>query len=70
MTTGQRVEGIDEQRVTEWFEANAPGSTPPLRFELIAGGHSNLTFEVTDRSGNRWVLRRPPLGTCSPPPTT
>jgi len=36
---------------------------PPLRFELIAGGHSNLTYAVTDDSGTRWVLRRPPLGT-------
>jgi aminoglycoside phosphotransferase (APT) family kinase protein len=28
----------------------------------IAGGHSNLTFAVTDANGNRFVLRRPPLG--------
>jgi len=62
MTTGARVEGIDEQRVTEWFEAHAPEVSPPLRFDLIAGGHSNLTFEVTDRAAHRWVLRRPPLG--------
>ena len=62
MTTGERVEGIDEQRVTRWFEENAPEVSPPLRFDLITGGHSNLTFEVTDRSGHRWVLRRPPLG--------
>ena len=34
---------------------------PPLRFELITGGHSNLTFRVTDAEGRRWVLRRPPL---------
>jgi aminoglycoside phosphotransferase (APT) family kinase protein len=29
---------------------------------LIAGGHSNLTYTVTDQNDDRWVLRRPPLG--------
>ena len=28
---------------------------------MIAGGHSNLTFLVTDANGRRLVLRRPPL---------
>lgn len=35
---------------------------PPLHFELIAGGLSNLTYEVVSATGSRWVLRRPPLG--------
>ncbi|MDG2112722.1 MAG: phosphotransferase family protein [Actinomycetota bacterium] len=35
---------------------------PPLEFDLITGGHSNLTYRVTDSAGTRWVLRRPPLG--------
>ncbi len=56
------VEGIDAPRVTAWFEAHIRAVEPPLSFELIAGGHSNLTFSVTDRAGSRWVLRRPPLG--------
>jgi aminoglycoside phosphotransferase (APT) family kinase protein len=56
------TEGIDEANVTAWFEANIAGVEPPLRFELIAGGHSNLTFGVTDGAGGHWVLRRPPLG--------
>ena len=34
----------------------------PLTFERIAGGHSNLTYRVTDVAGRRWALRRPPLG--------
>jgi len=29
---------------------------------LIAGGHSNLTYAVTDSEDTSWVLRRPPLG--------
>lgn len=38
----------------------------PLRFELITGGASNLTFVVTDQDGTRLVLRRPPLGQLLP----
>ena len=56
------VEGVDGPRVTAWFEANVDGVHPPLDFKLIAGGHSNLTFSVTDADGHVWVLRRPPLG--------
>src|SRR5437588_10262447 len=55
------VRGIDNQRVTEWFDANVEGIVPPLRFTLIAGGRSNLTFLVTDAKGRRAVLRRPPV---------
>jgi aminoglycoside phosphotransferase (APT) family kinase protein len=61
-TTGAGVKGIDAANVTAWFEANVPGATGPLAFDLIAGGHSNLTYGVTDASGGRYVLRRPPLG--------
>src|SRR4051812_11888539 len=54
--------GIDVPGVTSWFEANVPGASPPLQFELIAGGRSNLTYGVGDSDGpRRWALRRPPL---------
>ena len=56
------VQGIDREAVTDWYVANVPGTTPPLSFDLIAGGHSNLTFRVTDATGRATVLRRPPLG--------
>jgi aminoglycoside phosphotransferase (APT) family kinase protein len=56
------VEGVDGPKVTAWFEANVDDVHPPLQFNLIAGGHSNLTFSVTDAKGQVWVLRRPPLG--------
>jgi aminoglycoside phosphotransferase (APT) family kinase protein len=56
------VKGIRADRVTEWFTAHIDGVTPPLRFELIAGGHSNLTYKVEDAAGRLTVLRRPPLG--------
>src|SRR5579875_1345911 len=55
------MEAIHEERVTAWFTENIEGVRPPLRFELIAGGRSNLTFRVTDASGQRFALRRPPL---------
>ena len=61
-TTADHVEGIDVTNVTKWFQDNVPGANPPLSFQLIAGGHSNLTFGVTDANGGRSVLRRPPLG--------
>jgi aminoglycoside phosphotransferase (APT) family kinase protein len=56
------IPGVDVERVTDWFRRHADAVAPPLEFELIAGGHSNLTFKVTDTAGNRWVLRRPPTG--------
>jgi aminoglycoside phosphotransferase (APT) family kinase protein len=56
------VKGVDVAKVTAWFEANVDGARGPLRFDLIAGGHSNLTYGVTDAAGRRYVLRRPPLG--------
>ncbi len=55
-------EGIDLDGVEAWFALNVPSASPPLRFERIAGGHSNLTYRVDDSGGNRWALRRPPLG--------
>jgi aminoglycoside phosphotransferase (APT) family kinase protein len=39
-----------------------PGAEPPLGFERISGGRSNLTYAVRDAAGRRWALRRPPLG--------
>jgi aminoglycoside phosphotransferase (APT) family kinase protein len=47
--------------VTEWLVEHVDGTTPPFTFGLIAGGRSNLTYEVTDATGRTVVLRRPPL---------
>jgi len=60
-STGTAPPGIDVEPVTAWLEANVPGARGPLTFDLIAGGHSNLTFKVTDADGHSYVLRRPPL---------
>jgi len=58
----QDIQGIRAKQVTAWFEEHVPGVRTPLQFKLIAGGHSNLTFSVTDAGGAVYVLRRPPLG--------
>jgi aminoglycoside phosphotransferase (APT) family kinase protein len=55
-------DGIDADGIESWFALNVPSASPPLSFERIAGGHSNLTYRVSDSGGNQWALRRPPLG--------
>jgi aminoglycoside phosphotransferase (APT) family kinase protein len=55
------VTGINLDRVPDWLERNIAGVTAPFRFELIAGGRSNMTFAVTDAAGRKLVLRRPPM---------
>jgi aminoglycoside phosphotransferase (APT) family kinase protein len=60
------IEGVDADAVTSWFEKHVEGVQPPLTFDLIAGGRSNLTFRVDDSAGGSWVLRRPPLGSILP----
>jgi aminoglycoside phosphotransferase (APT) family kinase protein len=56
------VPGIRVDAVTRWLEQNVAGARGPFSFDAIAGGHSNLTFQVTGIDGASYVLRRPPLG--------
>ena len=56
------TEGIEEVRVTGWMKGQIPDLEAPMSFELITGGHSNLTYRCQDISGKAFVLRRPPLG--------
>jgi aminoglycoside phosphotransferase (APT) family kinase protein len=55
-------EGIDRAGIEGWFAEHAPAAALPLSFSRISGGHSNLTYGVSDADGRRWALRRPPLG--------
>ena len=55
-------EGINADAVGAWMAEHIDTLAPPLTYTLIAGGHSNLTYSVTDTAGGHWVLRRPPLG--------
>jgi aminoglycoside phosphotransferase (APT) family kinase protein len=55
-------EAIDQASLEDWFAREVDGAKPPLEFERISGGRSNLTYGVRDATGRRWALRRPPLG--------
>ena len=60
--TRSDVPGLDLARFGGFFDATVPGAVQgPLRARLIAGGKSNLTYEVSDGESS-WVVRRPPLG--------
>lgn len=60
------VLGIETADVEDWLQHNIDGVRPPVEFTPIPGGHSNLTYLVTDRDRRRVVLRRPPLGELLP----
>ena len=51
----------DPSRLSEWITHAIPNCRPPLQYELIAAGGSNLTYRVTDTNGQQWALRRPPM---------
>lgn len=55
------MENIDFESISSWISDTAPFLSAPYQFDLIAGGRSNLTFLVSDASGQLAVLRRPPL---------
>lgn len=52
---------LDTAAVTSWLVNNVEGVVPPLGFDRIPGGNSNITVRVTDAAGRRYVLRRPPI---------
>ncbi|MEI8240051.1 MAG: phosphotransferase family protein [Actinomycetota bacterium] len=60
--TAGDIAGIQLATVSAWLESHVPGARGPFTFDVIAGGHSNLTFAVTGADGARFVLRRPPMG--------
>ena len=56
------MRGVDVEPVSAWLVEHVTGATAPFTIELIAGGHSNLTYRVQGADGPPFVLRRPPLG--------
>ena len=58
--------GIEPSNVETWLQRHIDGLEAPVQFTSLPGGHSNLTYLVTDRRGQRLVLRRPPLGKLLP----
>lgn len=59
------VVGFDSALIERWLPTVADVK-PPLRWRRLPGGHSNLTYEVTDDAGREMVIRRPPLGELLP----
>ena len=56
------VPGLDLAAFRAWYDAQRPGEIAgDLTGQVIAGGRSNLTYEVTDGT-SWWIVRRPPLG--------
>jgi aminoglycoside phosphotransferase (APT) family kinase protein len=60
--TSEDLPGLDLATFRRWYDAQRPGDIAgDLQARLIAGGKSNLTYEVTDGT-SWWIVRRPPLG--------
>jgi len=60
--TERALAGIDPEPVTRWLAGHVGGLVPPVDFDLISGGRSNLTYRLTDAVGAVYALRRPPTG--------
>ena len=58
--------GFDTRAVEAWIAAHVPSLSPPLQWTRLEGGHSNLTYLLQDRWGQRAVIRRPPMGELLP----
>jgi aminoglycoside phosphotransferase (APT) family kinase protein len=61
MSTGVSLPGLDLDRLGAWWPQHVGTPAGELSAVLIAGGKSNLTYEVTDGVSS-WIVRRPPLG--------
>ncbi|MFK8024105.1 MAG: phosphotransferase family protein [Ilumatobacter sp.] len=59
------VAGFDVPVVEAWMAANTR-VVPPCHWSRLEGGHSNLTYELTDANGDSFVIRRPPEGELLP----
>ncbi|MBF6414012.1 phosphotransferase family protein [Nocardia cyriacigeorgica] len=61
MQTRTDLPGLDLGRFSTWLRGQLPITSAALRGTVIAGGKSNLTYEISDGT-TRWIVRRPPLG--------
>ncbi|MDG2112249.1 MAG: phosphotransferase family protein [Actinomycetota bacterium] len=60
------IEGYDVPAVETWIAEHCEGLRPPFDWVRLEGGHSNLTYSLTDQDGKRAVVRRPPMGELLP----
>ena len=66
MTNREEIIGYDVEAVESWINENTEGLEPPFEWVQLEGGHSNLTYALTDPNGSRAVVRRPPMGELLP----
>lgn len=66
MTQALDPPGYNTRAVEAWIAANVPQLQAPLTWKQLEGGHSNLTYMLTDAQGHLAVIRRPPLGELLP----
>ena len=66
MSDAAYLPGYDVPAVETWIADHVSGLTPPLKWTLLAGGHSNLTCSLEDVVGRKAVIRRPPMGELLP----
>lgn len=59
------VVGFDVPVIEGWL-ATVTEVVPPITWERLPGGHSNLTYLLRDSSGREMVIRRPPQGDLLP----
>ncbi|GAB11604.1 hypothetical protein GOARA_078_00530 [Gordonia araii NBRC 100433] len=57
--------GLTADALRKLLTANGVDVVGDLKIDLISGGRSNLTFDVSD-DVHRWVARRPPMGGLTP----
>ena len=62
---GSEVVGFDVGLIDAWLPTITE-VTPPLVWERLPGGHSNLTYLLRDAAGRELVIRRPPQGELLP----
>ena len=65
MNNSETPVGFEVSLVEPWLAANTRVA-PPCRWTRLTGGHSNLTYLLTDSSGAEFVIRRPPQGELLP----
>ncbi|MEO6571171.1 MAG: phosphotransferase family protein [Ilumatobacteraceae bacterium] len=63
--TGTSVVGFDVPAIEAWLP-NVTEVTRPIAWERLPGGHSNLTYLLTDAESREYVIRRPPRGELLP----
>ena len=50
--------GYDVDAVEAWLRKALPSLVLPLTWQKLEGGHSNLTYLITDAEGVKRVIRR------------